>query len=276
VARRRSPLVPLLLAVAGALALALTGVLALAVPAAHERDAAVLHGFVALDGPRVHDLVRMVAGLADPPVYAAFGLAIVAVALGRGLGARAVAVVALLTVTGVCSQALKQLLAQPRFEAWLGSEQIGEASWPSGHATAAMTLGLCAVLVAPPAARLGVALCGGAYAAAVGYAVVVLGWHFPSDVLAGFLLAGTWTALAVAALRVVERRSPAERGSWRWQRPWAAAGVAAVAALAAAIVSAAHRDEVTLYASERPTLIVAALAIAALAGALAAGLARAA
>jgi hypothetical protein len=103
--------------------------------------------------------------------------------------------------------------------------------------------------------------------------VLVLAWHFPSDVLGGFLMAGTWTALAVAGLRVVEPRR-----EQRASEPGLGLGlgVAAVAALGAAIVVAAPRARVALYASERPALVLGALVIAALAGALAAGLARAA
>ena len=43
-----------------------------------------------------------------------------------------------------------------------------------------MTLALCAVLVAPPALRAAAAVLGGAFAVGVGYAVLVLGWHYPS------------------------------------------------------------------------------------------------
>ena len=273
----RRPTVPLLVALACLLALALTGVLALASPGVHERDAAMLHGFVALDRPRVHGAVDVLARLADPLPYGAVGLALVAVALARRLVWRAGAVVALLAVTGASTQIVKHVVAQPRFEVWLGADQIGPAAWPSGHSTAAMTLALCAVLVAPPALRVVAALCGGAFAAAVGYAVLVLAWHYPSDVLGGFLMAGTWTALAVAGLRVVERRPAADPGSRAARRdPAAGIGVAAGAMLAAAVVAVAPRDQIALYASERPTLVVGALVIAALAGALSAGLARAA
>jgi len=275
----RRPTVPLLVALACFLAFALTGLLALASPGVHERDAAMLHGFVALDGPRVHDAVDVLAHLADPLPYAAAGLAFALVALMRGLPWRAGAVVGLLVVTGVSTQVVKQLLAQPRFEVWLGGDQIGPAAWPSGHSTAAMTLALCAVLVAPPALRLLAAVCGGAFAAAVGYAVLVLAWHFPSDVLGGFLMAGGWTALAVAFLRVVEPvRETAPAGgveAGRARERLIGVGVAAAAGLAAAIVAAAPRDRITIYASERPTLVVGTLVIAALAGALAMGFARA-
>jgi len=275
----RRPTVPLLVALACFLAFALTGLLALASPGVHERDAAMLHGFVALDRPRVHHTVDVIAHLADPLPYAAAGLLLVLVALMRGLPWRAGAVVVLLLVTGASTQIVKHLLAQPRFEVWLGSDQIGPAAWPSGHSTAAMTLALCAVLVAPPALRLLAAVCGGAFAAAVGYAVLVLAWHFPSDVLGGFLMAGGWTALAVAFLRVVEPvRETAPAGgveAGRARERLIGVGVAAAAGLAAAIVAAAPRDRITIYASERPTLVVGTLVIAALAGALAMGFARA-
>jgi membrane-associated phospholipid phosphatase len=255
--------------------MAVVALLALESPGAHARDAAMLHGFVGLDRPGVHDAVVLVSHLADPAPYALAGLALVGVALLHGMRSRAVAVVALLVATGASTQALKHLLAQPRFEAWLGTRQIGDAAWPSGHSTAAMTLALCAVLVAPPARRLVVALAAGAFAAGGGYAVLVLAWHFPSDVLGGFLVAAMWTALAVAALRVAEdeplRAPPAPVG------PGAAVGVAGVglglAGLAAIVLP---RDAVAVYAAERPTLAAGALVIAALAGALAVGTARAA
>jgi membrane-associated phospholipid phosphatase len=270
---RRST-IPLLVALACLFALAVTALLALGSSRVHERDAAMLHGFVALDRPRVHDAVVLLASLADPAPYLLVGIALIGWALLRRLAWRAGAVALLLVVTGASTQAIKHLLAQPRFEAWLGAHQVGMASWPSGHSTAAMTLALCAVLVAPVALRPAVAVLGGAFAAGVGYAVLVLAWHFPSDVLGGFLMAGFWTALAVAGLRVVEpvrARAPGEPALGL------GLGAAALAALAAVVVAVAPRgSDVALYAAERPTLVLGALGIAALAGALAAGLARAA
>ena len=55
----RRPTIPLLVAFACLLAMGLTGVLALASAAVHERDAAMLHGFVALDRPRVDGAVHV-------------------------------------------------------------------------------------------------------------------------------------------------------------------------------------------------------------------------
>jgi membrane-associated phospholipid phosphatase len=254
--------------------MAATAVLALGSSRAMVRDAAMLHGFMSVDRPHVHGVMVALAHLADPAPYLVIGVGLIGWALLRGLRWRAGAVAALLLVTGASTQAVKHLLATNRIEPWLGTQQVGSTAWPSGHSTAAMTLALCAVLVAPVGLRPAMAVLGGAFAAGVGYAVIVLAWHFPSDVLGGFLMAGMWTSLAVAALRVVEPVRERVRGE-----P-AALGLALVAALgvalAAGAAAAARPATVALYAAERPTLVVGAAVIAALSGLLAAGLARAA
>jgi membrane-associated phospholipid phosphatase len=255
---------PLLAAIACLVGMLVVAVVALGVPAGHVRDAAMLHGFVALDRPSVNFETKVVAHLADPLPYAVAGLLCIVVALVRRRGWRALAGTALLLITGASCQALKHLLSQPRIEAWLSvQDQISNASWPSGHSTAAMTLALCAVLVVPPALRAVTALLGGIFAVGVGYAVLVLAWHFPSDVLGGFLLAGFWTSLAVAVLQRVEAPEPAQRPAWE---PLVVAGGAAT--LVAAVVIGQRSDTAALYALERPTLVVGALAIPALALAL--------
>jgi membrane-associated phospholipid phosphatase len=259
----RTPLA--LLSAAACLAgLAAVAVLALVVPAAHVRDAAMLHGFMGLDRPDAHFAIRTMAHLADPVPYLCLGLACIAVALARRRGWRALAVLVLLIVTGVTTQALKQILATPRFEAWLG-QQIGNASWPSGHSTAAMTLALCAVMVAPPALRAATALIGGAFAIGVGYAVLVLAWHFPSDVLGGYLVAGAWVSLALAALQPLERARPEPAESIG---PALLVGLAGGAAIVIAALTSTRADVAARYAMERPTLVAGALGIAGLALAL--------
>ena len=252
---------PLLAALACLLGLIAVGVLALLVPAGHERDAAMLHGFVALDHPGVNFEIRVLAHLGDTLPYACAGLVCIGVALVRGRGWRALAVAALLAGTGATTQVLKHLQEQPRVEHWL-PEQVATTSWPSGHSTAAMTLALCAVLVAPPALRAAAAVLGGAFAVGVGYAVLVLGWHYPSDVLGGFLVAGLWTSLAVAVLHRVEALEPAGRPAWE---PVAAIGAGAVVA---AVALGVRADTVALYTLERPTFVAGALTIALLALAL--------
>jgi membrane-associated phospholipid phosphatase len=250
---------PLYAALACLVGLVAAGVFALAVPAARVRDAAMLHGFVGLDRPSVHRAISFVAHLGDTLPYACAGLLCIVVALARRRGWRALAVACLLAVTGLTTQVLKHVLAQPRLEHWL-PEQVATNSWPSGHSTAAMTLALCAILVAPPALRAVAAMLGGAFAVGVGYAVLVLGWHYPSDVLGGFLVAGLWTSLAVAALYRVEAPEPARRPVWE-----PLAGLATGAGVVAAVVLGVRADTVALYTSERPTFAAGAITIALLA-----------
>src|SRR5205823_9520771 len=116
------------------------------------------------------------------------------------------AVAIVLTMAPLSADRLKPLLAHPHSR--LGEVGIGVASWPSGHATAAAALAMCAVLVAPERMRLRVAVLGAAFALGAGCAMLIREWHMPSDVLGGYLLAGLWTALAVAWLRAAERRWP--------------------------------------------------------------------
>jgi membrane-associated phospholipid phosphatase len=219
----------------------------------------MLHGFVGLDRPSVHRAIWFLAHLGDTLPYACAGLVCIAVALARRRGWRALAVAGVLAVTGVTTQVLKHALAQPRLEHWL-PEQVATNSWPSGHSTAAMTLALCAILVAPPALRAVTAMLGGAFAVGVGYAVLVLGWHYPSDVLGGFLVAGLWASLAVGVLHRVEAPEPARRPVWE-----PLAGLVAGAGVVASVVLGVRADTVALYTSERPTFAAGALIIALLA-----------
>jgi membrane-associated phospholipid phosphatase len=252
-------------AAACALGLAGVGVLALGVRTGHERDAAMLHGFTGLHGSRVDSEIRVVARLADPVPYASVGLLCIAVALVRRRTWRAVAAASVLVGTGLTTHALKHLLAQPRYADWLFGDQIEAVSWPSGHATAAMTLALCAVIVAPPAWRTAVALLGGACALGLAYATLALTWHYPSDVFGGFLVAGLWVSLALAVLARLEAGEP-EPGRWT-PLDWLIAMGAAGALVAAALVGVAS-ERVTLDNADRVTVIVGALALAALAVAL--------
>ena len=201
----------------GALAIALCCLAAAAlvwavadlVPAAQLKDAVALHDFTLLKGPTVAKLARFLLHLLDPLEFVLWGVALVAVALARERPRVALAVALVMALAPLTSELLKPLLAHPHVQ--IGRTRVGSASWPSGHATAATTLALSAVLVAPRRLRPLVAWAGGAFALAVGCALLILAWHMPSDVLGGYLVASFWTALAVAALRAGERRRPTRR-----------------------------------------------------------------
>jgi membrane-associated phospholipid phosphatase len=189
--------------------LGLLGVWALAafVPATHMRDATLLYRFTELQRPTVDRLANDLLSLLSPLAYTGWALLIVGVALLRRQPWLALAVTIVLPAAPLSTELLKPLLAHPH--AIVGWQWVGPASFPSGHSTAAATLVLCALLVAPRPLRPTIAALGCLFAAAVGVSLLVLAWHMPSDVLGGYLLAGLFVALAAAALSL--RRPSADR-----------------------------------------------------------------
>jgi membrane-associated phospholipid phosphatase len=186
--------------------LALTWVVAALVPAGQFKDALALYDFTLLDQTRAHTLSRVVLALLKPPLFVAWALAVIAVALARRRPRVAVAVALVLALAPLTAELLKPLTAHPHVR--IGAAIVGPASWPSGHASAALALALCAVLVVPRRWRPLVAALGAAFAVIVGCSLLILAWHMPSDVLGGYLLAVFWTALALVGLRGTERRWP--------------------------------------------------------------------
>jgi membrane-associated phospholipid phosphatase len=231
-----------------------------------QRDDAMLHGFVGLARERIYSQLTDVALAVNPVPYAALGLVCIGVAVARGHRARALAVAVVIVGTGTTTQALKHVLVQDRSVDWLGANQIEGLSWPSGHGTAAMTIALCAVMVAPAAWRGAVALLGSAFAVVIAYATLALVWHYPSDVFAGFLVAGLWVFLALAVLARVEADAPVPERPPRLD--WPIALGAAGSLVAAALVGVAS-EPVSLDGSDHATVVVGALALAVLALALA-------
>jgi membrane-associated phospholipid phosphatase len=206
----RTPLIGAALALA---ALVLARLLAFGVHAVHHADALTLHGFMSLDRPSIHPAVSAVAHVADPASYGLLGALLIGSALAQGRVRVAAAAAAVLLGAAVTTDyVLKPLFAGHRYDAVLEFRQVPDVSFPSGHATASMALALCAILVASPRLRPYVAALGAAFAVAVSYSFLTLGWHYPSDVLGGYLVAGAWTATAVAALRFAGSRWPERTG----------------------------------------------------------------
>jgi membrane-associated phospholipid phosphatase len=191
------------------LALALTWVVAALVPATHTKDAVALYDFTLLGGPRADDLANDLLHLLEPALYILWGVLLIAVALWRQRPRVALAVGLVMSLAPLTAETLKPLLAHPH--ARIYGDEITAASWPSGHASAATALVMCAVLVAPRFLRPTVALLGAMFAGAVGFSLVLLAWHLPSDVVGGYLVGTLWMALAVAGLRASDARSRSRR-----------------------------------------------------------------
>jgi membrane-associated phospholipid phosphatase len=267
----RRPRIALLAAAACVAGLAVTLVLAYFTPPFRGRDAASLQGFIDLNRPHLAPLIAHVAHLANPVSYGLIGLALVVVALARGRGRVAGAIAAVLIGSVVTTETLKPLLSHPRPQEWLGDGQIAAASWPSGHATAAMALALCGVLAVSARWRPAAAAVGGVFALAVSYAILVLGWHFPSDVIGGFLVAALWTSLAVAGVALADERwapQARERRSPSAISTGAPRVVVAAAVFAAVLIALDRPRTVAAYAQEHPAFLLGATGLAILAAVL--------
>ncbi|HUO69844.1 MAG TPA: phosphatase PAP2 family protein [Solirubrobacteraceae bacterium] len=266
-----------LVAVAAAvLLLVLTWFLAFHVASFHHVDLRILAGFTDLHRSRVDPIASVIAHLCNPKPFVYLGAAVVLVALVRRRFDVALVVGLILLGANVTTQLLKPLLAAPR-SGLPGEITISAVSWPSGHATAAMSLALCSVLAAPARARPAVAAVGALFAIAVSYSFLTLGWHYPSDVLGGYLVASAWTLLGIAALLAVRRRAPAELGIEPSEHPpltrtlRAPAGALLAAVASAALLFLARPHEVVTYAQAHRTFVIGAAAIAAMGFGLATG-----
>jgi membrane-associated phospholipid phosphatase len=171
-------------------------------------DASALQGFIGLQRPQVNGPATFIAHFGSPGAVVLIGALLAGVALARGRPRVALAVVVLLGATSVSSELLKALLAYPRYAGAIPGSHVTPAAFPSGHATAAMTLACACVLVSPARLRPLAAFVGAGFALAVSFSVVALGWHFPSDVVGGFLLACGFTLVVAAGLQAAAMRWP--------------------------------------------------------------------
>jgi membrane-associated phospholipid phosphatase len=243
-------------------------------------DATILEGFMGLRTPAIEAFARSLVRLADPVPFAVCTAAIVAAALLRRRPRLAAMAAVVLIGANLTSQALKLLTAEPRaIEAADGPLSL--ELWPSGHATASMTLALCLVLVAAPRLRPLAAVLGGMCALGVVYSLLLLGWHYPSDILGGFCVAAVWASIGLAALWAAERRWPAGAARARAMTSYGALTQAAPAALAGlgvatvlALATLVRPEAALAYAEANTAFVAAATAIGsgafAMVGALAA------
>jgi membrane-associated phospholipid phosphatase len=241
-------------------------------------DQSILTGFADLTHrPHVGSVANFIAGLCNPSPYLYLAAVPVLVAIIRRRGWLTVAICAILLGANETTQLLKPLLAHTRAHGLLGAQLVGAASWPSGHATAAMSLALCCVLAAAPRWRPWVAAAGAVFAVVVSYSFLSLEWHYPSDVFGGFLVAGTWTMLGIAAMLALGGRSEERQAEGPVRVPLRDALAPIALALVATgalvvLVALARPRQVIGYFHLHHSFVFGAVAIAGLALALATGL----
>ncbi len=238
---------------------------------AERADRSILRGFAGLGGYRLDRFTNFFATLCNPNPYVFLAAIPVVVALLRRRPRVAAAVGLIMLAANLTTQYLKPLLAAPRQPAF-GTLKLGEGTWPSGHATAVMALALCMVIASAPRWRpyVGAAMAG--FAIIVVYSFLELGWHYPSDVFGGFLVAATWTLLGAAALWTLEARRPerkrelspsGDQAQFSIGEALAPTAVLVAGGLGLACVVALTRPHTVIsYATAHEAFIVGAVAIA--------------
>lgn len=78
-------------------------------------------------------------------------------------------------------------------------------SFPSGHTTTAAAAMALMYVISPPKLRPVVGPVAWSFATVTGLATLISGWHRPSDIAAGFIVAGLWL---VAACAILQTRQP--------------------------------------------------------------------
>ncbi len=262
-----------------ACALALVGLMLLVYydAGAQRLDATALYGFSTLE----HGLLHVPAwGFALLGGFVPLALALVPLYYLAGLWGRrreALAAIVVVLAANVTTQLLKVALSHPRLQPILAGDQVNAASFPSGHATSAMSMAVAALLVVPPRLRTATAIAGAALVFGVCFSILVLRWHFPSDVLGGILVATGYGFAAVAVLRHLRVR-PGERrvaGRFpdlpRFPRPPSRAGLEAggtIVLSAAAVLAIVCAGRILEFAGTYTTTVLTALAISAMAATL--------
>lgn len=180
---------------ASALALALLAWAVFHVDGVRHLDARLLAHLSADRLGTLGDFAQPFADLGNPVPQVLLLIAGLAVALRGGRRKAALAGLILVASANLTTLLLKHALAAPRLDPVLGYAQVGEYSFPSGHATAAFAMAAAWAFFVPPRWRQATACIGFFLASLVAISVVVLRYHFPSDVLGGLLVALAWTAI---------------------------------------------------------------------------------
>lgn len=197
----------------------------------------------------------VIAHLGDPLPLLIFLAAISAVGLYLGRSRQVVAGIAVVGFATIASQVLKVALAQPRVQPLYLSME--DASLPSGHATGAMALAVAAIVIAPRSLRVAAAVASGFFALAMGVSVVLLGWHYPSDVFAGYLVAVGVGLAALAVLCSLRSEGAGDEAAGESARPAAGLGLAALVGVIIAVVSVRAGDLADYARDHTPGMIVA-------------------
>lgn len=165
------------------------------------------HAALASANVRIESLHTVsVSLLAELPIVVASIAAIgfLVLTLWRRRWAASLIVALTFGAANLTTQALKTVLERPDLPN--GVPYYTGNSLPSGHATFATAAFIAVFLLVAPRWRSAVALIGTIFAATIGIATFLDGWHRPADIVAAYLVVGIWTL--IGGLVVFKLSSP--------------------------------------------------------------------
>ena len=208
-AARRNPVTGLL---ACAVGFAVVLVLAYWADPAPRWDESLLLAVRASPGTFANDLAFAVERLVSPLAQVGWTMLVALLALWLRRPRRALFAVAEVAGAAVVVQVLKIVLEHPRFRPgpddpffW---HPVAKA-FPSGNSAGALAIALAFLLVVPRPLRPATAAIGAAFTLAVSVGLLVLDYHYPSDVVGGWLVALGWCFALVALQRWKDGRTSA-------------------------------------------------------------------
>jgi membrane-associated phospholipid phosphatase len=189
-----------LLALLFALGVALLALLFYGSDRFNDLDARATANLLAAEGSRTEALADAASDLADGGQLLLFTVALAGIGIYWRRPVHLLAGFAVIVLANATTQLMKLALSHPRLQGELGASYPIEIGYPSGHTTAAFSVGFALWLASPPERRWLAGLVGLAYGLLVGAGVVVAGWHYLSDVAGAIMVVGFWSALAMAWL----------------------------------------------------------------------------
>ena len=165
--------------------------------------------------PALLVIARMFTALGEPTVLITAGVVVASWLWLRGHRHLPLALIAIVAIGRLLSEAQKHWIARVRPDLEPHLVVVKTSSFPSGHATSSMIFYLTLVLVLTAGTRWHRAAVAGAVALSllIGTSRVMLGVHWPSDVIGGWAFGMLWVLLTLKlAGRLVKGYKPTLEG----------------------------------------------------------------
>jgi membrane-associated phospholipid phosphatase len=225
--RRRAALQRL--SIASVAAVAIVYVVAVQTAWGQRVDATALRGRTILEPRVVHAAARLMSTI-DVASLALVGGAIVLVSLVRARPRVALGSAVVIVGSIVTTELLKHVVL-PRPDLGVVDSLRMHATYPSGHTTVAMALGVAATLASPARWRSRVAAVAIVYSSAIGVAVVATANHRPSDPIGAAFVVTAWASAITSVL--VGPTEPRPRQGLARTAPWVLCAGAALIVIGA-------------------------------------------